>query len=279
MDGASILTALVAALAVPASAYAQESGEIGEARSFAIAGSGWELQRGDHDCMAAAIFDGAGGEARLAIQQRGPEPIFQITILAEFQPVADADTAIGSISWGSQTFTSQWVELGSTTGPHEYARLTISVPGSLSADPAGRIIDIDGISPAILRFDASGASDPLAALRHCTNAMAADWQLPAALDLDVMRRAELTNATQIATSGFYRAMARGGDDFDVHYRLLIDETGSVTDCAILNEALVRHRKLVCRLLADKGEFEPALDHDGNSVPGYFVSRFAMQKKR
>jgi hypothetical protein len=114
-----------------------------------------------------------------------------------------------------------------------------------------------------------------AAMDSCTEDLVKSWGLDPAQQKMLSRRPRpLTEPDTWLPRGSYPTdLAREGEQSLVDVRLMIDASGAVTDCQVVNgfnEA--RFAKITCDKITQRAKFEPALDAAGAPAASYAVRR-------
>ncbi|MFB0613365.1 energy transducer TonB [Aurantiacibacter poecillastricola] len=115
---------------------------------------------------------------------------------------------------------------------------------------------------------------PMDAMRECMTAMVARWGLDPDIQRTLSRPAVPTDRYRVTRSVqqvYARSMRMTGESANLRIRLDIDEQGTVTGCH--SQMPIGHdafRKNACFNLM-RGQFEPALDADGNPVASYWTT--------
>ncbi|KRA81389.1 TonB family protein [Altererythrobacter sp. Root672] len=119
---------------------------------------------------------------------------------------------------------------------------------------------------------------PIQAMQACMDELLTHW------GVDVERHRTLTRPavpaedpqTWVTPADFpvdERQRRRGG--FNT-VRLLLDAAGKPTSCQVQRAGADSFNSAACRILMEKGKFEPALDAAGQPMPSYFVANFRFQ---
>ncbi|HUD29868.1 MAG TPA: energy transducer TonB [Novosphingobium sp.] len=114
-----------------------------------------------------------------------------------------------------------------------------------------------------------------AAMDGCTKGLVESWGLDPAQQASLSRWPKpLTDPDTWLPRGSYPSdLAREGEQSLVDVRLMIDATGAVSQCQVVNgfnEA--RFAKVTCDKISQRAKFEPALDAAGKPVASYAVRR-------
>jgi TonB family protein len=119
---------------------------------------------------------------------------------------------------------------------------------------------------------------PIEAMQACMDELLTHW------GVDVERHRTLSRPavpaedpqTWVSAADFpvdQRQRRRGG--FNT-VRLLLDEAGKPTGCQVQRAGADSFNSAACRVLMEKGRFEPALDAAGQPMPSYYVVNFRFQ---
>jgi hypothetical protein len=127
---------------------------------------------------------------------------------------------------------------------------------------------------AAYQFQLGSMLAPIKALRGCVNTMVRRWGFDPALAAQSHGKPEpIGHPGEWATDNDYPAdgMAKGIES-DVHFRLVIDAAGQVSDCLIQDRFPPRgFGELTCKLVRARAHFRPAVDGTGKPVASYFAS--------
>lgn len=116
---------------------------------------------------------------------------------------------------------------------------------------------------------------PMAAMRKCTDNLVRHWGFePSELATRQSRAEPIGDRTKWARSGDYpKSMITDGSSAYVTFRTSVDETGSVTDCAVLEATnppeIGPH---TCSLIKKRARFTPSLDNSGKPVKDFYIDR-------
>jgi hypothetical protein len=128
------------------------------------------------------------------------------------------------------------------------------------------------------RLDLGPMAPPIKAMQACMEELLIHW------GVDVARHRTLTRPavpaedpqTWVTPADFpvdQRQRRRGG--FNT-VRLLLDAAGKPTHCEVQRAGADSFNSAACRILMEKGRFEPALDASGQPMPSYYVANFQFQ---
>lgn len=128
-------------------------------------------------------------------------------------------------------------------------------------------------SDAEVRLASGGWEAPLAMLNTCALGLLEQWGLDPDKHLAATRPARMLNAREITArvkKSYGEAGLATGEGGRIKVRLMIDETGKVTDCVEIAAAVTANlTSPACRIMAD-ARFAPALDADGRAFRSFAV---------
>lgn len=280
---------VLAASLAPGPAYAQP------AVLSAAPTSQWVLDYSDDACFLRRAFSAGETAFTLEIAQSGPGPRFALSVVARgvrthrnlpalaFSEGAEPKPALLSLNVstadGGSGFTATTVFAPGRQGserarPERDAAETLGwYRGDLGgAAEADRIVVAD-IFPADVALETGRMDAPMKAMRQCLDDLFAQW------GYDPARLATLTGVptptndpNDWARPGdFPRGGPRRSENARVDFRLDVDAAGTPTACHV--QMLVGPEEFgetVCRNLMARARFRPALDKDGNAVPGPYA---------
>ena len=127
-------------------------------------------------------------------------------------------------------------------------------------------------------IDLGPMAPPIQAMQACIDELLGHW------GVDVERHRTLTRPaipredpqTWVTKADFpvdMRQRRRSGFN---SVRLLLDETGRPTSCHVQRAGADSFNSAACRILMERGRFEPALDAAGQPMPSYWVTNFRFQ---
>ncbi|MBX7541457.1 energy transducer TonB [Qipengyuania sphaerica] len=115
----------------------------------------------------------------------------------------------------------------------------------------------------------------LEALNLCSEDFITYWGLDLEQHRSMQRGPKWTNSQRVVrriAANYPSAALRKGEQGSVRFLLIIDETGQVEECRQSNVTLLdKLESPACKIMR-RGEFEPALDADGNPMRSYYASQ-------
>jgi hypothetical protein len=152
-------------------------------------------------------------------------------------------------------------------------------PMGSAREAAIKVISIKGPFRKNLVLNINGLAKPFAALRKCTDSLAATW------GVDIAKHARLKRlltpkkspATWIVSSDYPLNMLSEGKRSLIQFRLMVDITGNPTSCHIQQSNRVKEfDDTVCHALMKRARFDSALAEDGTPIASYYVSSVFFQ---
>lgn len=114
---------------------------------------------------------------------------------------------------------------------------------------------------------------PMDAMRACIDELLTHWGIDAQAHRTLTRRAVPANypGDWLTPQDYPSGLLRQGKGAAVHFRLMIDETGGVTDCSVQANIGEGFDKTTCKLLTRPARFKPALDAQGQPIRSFYTS--------
>ena len=119
----------------------------------------------------------------------------------------------------------------------------------------------------------------MAAMRECTDGLVKSWGLDPVqqASLSVRPRPTTPFSKSIPASAYPAEFAMEGRQAVITARLMIDPTGAITDCKVLEDfGEPRIAKITCDQINARIHFEPARDAAGQPVASYYVDRITWR---
>lgn len=284
------LVPLAAAL-VPASAQAQDAGEM-----VLEPTSAWNASYDAGVCRLSRMFGAAGQQHALVFEQAAPDARFNIsvagpgmtevngglTLRLAFGPggatsdqeiVKDANPEFGAVVF-LKDITLNPAALAAA-GASEGVGFAVSAAGvdTEAAKPLREITLAQGGRTLVFRTGPLAA--PFGVLNDCTSHILTTWGLDAEAHGSAQRKTRLLDEQRAARAvqELYplRALreARGGV---VGLVMLVDQTGKPTECRITNDSGNRELNAVACEQLMQARFDPALDASGKPMTSYWMTR-------
>ncbi len=125
-----------------------------------------------------------------------------------------------------------------------------------------------------VHLETGGLAEPFAALRACNDELLSHW------GIDVEKHRSLSRpAIPIGSPGSWMSagdypveMLRAGFDGLVHFRLIVEASGEVSEC-VIQDALEpkEFSKVTCDRIKRRAKFEAARDASGQPIKSYWIS--------
>jgi hypothetical protein len=146
--------------------------------------------------------------------------------------------------------------------------------GNLSPDKgaAVRFLGMKRGSDPEVRYNTGGLDVPFAMLNQCTDGLLARWGLDPQKHRTATSQARMVNEAEITRKimrSYPRAGLARGERGKIGVRLVVEQGGGISDCAIIKEATTANLTApVCEIMAE-ARFTPALDGDGQPFRSFF----------
>lgn len=125
-----------------------------------------------------------------------------------------------------------------------------------------------------VKLETNSLAAPFAALRKCTEDLVKQWGLDPAEQAALRQRPAGTTkpAQWIQSKDYPREQLRQGRQAIIMFRLMVDENGKPSNCAILRaySQSPAFARTTCDNLMKRAKFIPALNANGQAVPSYYV---------
>jgi TonB family protein len=259
----------------------------------------WNLHYADDSCRMARTFGTGKHQVILVLDQFEPGEWFRMMFVGKsvaartgfgrsdlkvrFGPNEDAseDTfTTGTVGDNPALIVNGSVRLAPLTKVEQAAHdESVRRPPHIDPPPVGEAREAAAtwleLSKALshnLILETGSMAKPLAALRECA------WETVKMWGLDIEQQKRLTRKPSpqrpsyewIHASDYPPAMARGGFQGIVNFRIIVDEKGTPTSCNIQESTRPKEfDDAVCKAVMKRARFEPALDAQGKPVPSYW----------
>lgn len=272
-----------------------------EPRIFSAA-SAWAMNYADDSCQLSRDFAHEGEIITLALERFQPGDTVELALASDeltrapgefttkfqFAPDAvrfEAQQFQGELEDGRGYFGIGPVRLGIAAAPfgdveqvqHAATRLYRPADELEAARKLTSLTVTEGFTKEFT-LDLGPMAPPIQAMQTCMDELLGHW------GVDVERHRTLTRPAApiedpqswVSATDFpvdQRQKRRSG--FNT-VRLMLDEVGTPTSCHIQRAGADGFNSAACRILMEKGRFQPALDAAGQPIPSYFVVNFRFQ---
>lgn len=259
----------------------------------------WVLDYAEDSCRIARGFGDGDRLVTLALEQYEPEETFKVKLIGKGVRLSGSGQLDVALRFGPHEAQLKTTAMTGTAGTDPVLilegeqRLAPLTKAEEDAQKDGyrRGVDVDPAPLGQAREAAAtwleitrglrgglvletGRMDkPLAALRKCAWDTVGHW----GLDVEQQKRLSRKLAEKpksrpwLHASDYPPKMIQGGYQGIVHFRLIVDATGTPTSCHIQQSTRPREfDDAVCRGVMKRARFEPALDASGKPVPSYWV---------
>jgi TonB family protein len=249
----------------------------------------WNVDFGIEKCRLARYFGEGDDRHLLMFDQYGPSEGFGMTAsgpaFERFQ--SRKRTSLSFAADGEAMRTEPYAgSVDGVGGAVIYSYLSLASGTEELDNPAAQLPQLDpelGDEVAYVRLTQGGRdillnTGPLGEafkiLNLCTQQLVKDWGLDPDKHLTAQRQVRWLNQEDVVRriqSDYPRAALFKGEQGIMRMRVMVDETGAVTDCAILEATRVESLESpACREMK-RAEFAPALDEKGDPFPSYYAT--------
>ncbi len=297
--GRTVLLGILAATSLASPGFARGDGPVVLEPS-----SRWQLDYAPARCNIAMTFGEGEQRNLLSFEQMTPSRHFawlvagpaikalgsRTRLTVQFGPhfapmVVDSDRLTKGAPFGVAF-------RGFTYGPDEAESAERDEPGGYAEDgvegePTG-LPELDAQDGARIewielsrkdrsyRFETGNLEEVFKAMNKCMADLVSEW----GLDPEVMRtrstapRALNLRAVAARIQGVYPSKAeRSGEQADLHIRVMVDEAGRVTECAVASQTVAENfDDTACQVFMRHARFEPARDRQGKAMASFYMTR-------
>lgn len=247
---------------------------------------------GDADNKHVAIFDQFGPSARFVLTLAGPSfrrfkgQTETMTKFAKPQEPFATQPYAGDLGAFGRAVIFRGLALTKATALSDSDQSTPSATSNGSAFP---LLNIDAAKSTEfislrqrhrhVRLNTGELGDAFQLLNECTLGLVESWGLDAQAHLTAQRLPNWVNEEEIAKGIASRypnkALRRGQSGF-VNLRVMVSETGSITQCVVENVTDANSLESpACDGMRD-AEFEPAIDAQGNPMASFYQTRITYR---
>lgn len=156
-------------------------------------------------------------------------------------------------------------------------------PESVAVDPSindqVQFVEVGAPGRPAFRLETGAMGAPLAALANCTDDLLRGWGVDAEAHKTLSRRAIPVGDPRkwLSSNDYPEVMRLRGEQGIVHFRLIVDETGTAKSCHIQQSTRPREfDDAVCKGIMKRARFDPALDASGKPLASYYVNRVRFE---
>ena len=252
----------------------------------------WEMKYQEDDCSLLALFAKGDDSVVMAITRTTPGDWFEMRLYGKMLGYGEINMPI-EIAFDSGLPLKR-TALSATTGTKKKVAAAIisdlrvdgfepdpkmgpnfPVP-TVSADQEAKVASIT-FKPAgkgRYRLETGSMGPPLAAMRTCTDNLLRHWGFDPLVEAKLSRRAMPAGnpAKWLGSNDFPQHALEQGMNGYLRFRLDVDPEGKVAGCRILYRTNPdEFADTSCKLLSQRGRFQPALDAAGKRVKSYYVN--------
>lgn len=260
----------------------------------------WNVDYGDEKCRLARIFGEGENRTLLSIEQHGPAKTFSMSIAG--QPMAAASRAKAlDLRFGTLPVHEGTEFLSGTVEGIGKALFFSSMRLSPDADAEPANDEDDELEAALPTIELSsaeqatsivveyrdrsvilqtgGLSSPLKALNKCTVDLLEHWGLDPVRHGTLTRMPHWTNRREVVkriVDTYPSNALASGQQGVFSMRVLVDETGQVTQCIVLDATINESLDSPACKAMKQARFAPALDQSGAAMPSFYITRIVYR---
>lgn len=271
-------------------------------------GSNWIVDGATDSCRLIREFGEGENHVRLLITQWSPGQSFSLTLagrpLRRFDDRRPVNLQFGDAAGplGPRPVDGMKGSLGDNGDALIISSAYLTPPPAEGAGGATLPAPLAGIAPMlppaaiaaadrielvqgrdVLRLQPSRLGDALTVLDDCSTQRLAEWGLDLAAHRTMIQAPEALNYADLSAriSRYYpQAAAMRGEQGNLHMRMLVDETGTATDCTIVATTQADHiTTRACEHFTQEALFLPALDEGGRPMKSFFTTAILFRMRR
>lgn len=181
----------------------------------------------------------------------------------------------GTIEGFGTSYLYPSIDLAIEDKPHPSPAPVVTAFPALDTEYASRIEFVAlRFGKEEVRLETGSMKDAFTVLNECTQAIVGNWGFDLKQQLGATRMPYLVNdriMSSVVSENIPFSQMESGENGTVRLRLLISETGAITECKLLGttdpQGLERH---ICRAYR-RARFEPARDATGNPMPSFYTT--------
>lgn len=242
--------------------------------------SQWDLDYGKNSCRLIRLMGEGKQQTKLVFESVGPgdltmlvigrplySPKYEPAVTAKFVPAETDDyKGTAAVGAGGHEAAAFWSNLGYTN----------TVGDDVMARSNAIQVNVEGGHPAVL---ATGDLGPaMQALDKCEQDLLADSGLDPAVQAKIARPASAPGLQQwLRGEVIFGANEQQERISEASFRLLVDATGHVTNCASVSRFNVPEFDVaLCNAIEKGAPIQPAQLADGTKVPSYLVEHIDFE---
>lgn len=233
----------------------------------------WVVNFADSQCLATRSYGSADEPLHLVLKAPPLRGVMQVTVMREggYTPAAQVDATIGID--GQRPLKTNLLMFGTKSSKKRF--YTINMPSADFSRIRGAkslTISSSGLNET---FSVSQIESLLKVMDECVANLRQVW--------NIAEDGETSKVAKPATADLYKAVhnqdypdvaIRQGDSGVVRFVLLIDETGRVADCTVVETSGVAVLDAQsCALLRERAKFQPAIGLDGKPAKDSYAAKF------
>lgn len=248
---------------------------------------GWSLNYDDDSCALVRSFGDADAPTLLELRQYSPSGPIVMTIAdhRQLRSRIEPDVSFEPVEGEARSTPISQLDLGdgfNAVRLYHYSGIPEAAASALAPQDEGR----DGAERAVqwlsvknvfaedFRLRTGTVNAAMNAFRGCLADLVTGWELDGEAHLSLSRRPALPEGegwTVAALRRLSSSVVRSTEGQPQYMLMIVEADGSVSSCrALVASAATRLIEQVCEYAVENGEFDPALDAEGQPVRSYYV---------
>lgn len=248
----------------------------------------WDIHYAPDSCLLLREFGEGPNRVLVRFEQFAPSGEFELSLVGEpFRTKATVVDITATFGPGGKPDRRKYAATGLLGDAEKRPLIVVGITTIVGRPPTkGRQefkiapavetavnslrVDVAGM-PSALSLDLGSMGEPMKAMRACTDELLDHWGLDAAAQRSLQRLpVPVTTPQRWFEATSYPDNAAGLNGY-VHFRLTVDATGAVQDCAIPSATKGSVlAKATCETLKRRARFKPAIDQSGKPVSSYYA---------
>jgi TonB family protein len=236
---------------------------------------GWVVDFAAAQCVAVREYGTADRPLTLVVKAPPASDLLQLTLVRQASGEPPREVPIELKLGGSQSIQVRALEFDSGNGKLRSLRM------ALSADAADQFYGADAVIIKADKFEDELALSQMTKLKQAMETCVADlkvhWNTDKENALKARARSKANLASYFEDDDYPDMAVRRNKGGSVQFALLINETGQVADCTVIESSNVPSLDAQsCAVLVERARFEPAVGLDGKPAKDTVFSRITWK---